>query len=240
MNKMLDEISRRQNESQIIITTHSNLIASRLNLKYVHWITDNAVVSLKNAFASNSDTGDFFVKADNNNFLQLLLSKKVILVEGASEVLLLPKIYTMVTQRSMEADEVSVISCCGITYKRYLEVANDAGKRIAVLTDNDKDQDKIAEATTFNLSTNSRKIFMSSCVNDWTWEVCLYNLNPDFYADEISVKANKKYLYNGNDYGQVLGKMLNNKVEIAYILASAGTAFEIPQYVKDAIEWLNE
>jgi hypothetical protein len=39
---------------------------------------------------------------------------------------------------------------------------------------------------------------------------------------------------------KVLGKMLNNKVEIAYLLLKKQIDFEIPQYVKDAIEWLNK
>jgi len=237
MNRMLDEISRRQNESQIIITTHSNLIASRLNLKSVQWITDNRVVSLKDI---NSDTADFFVRADNNNFLQLLLSKKVILVEGASEVILLPKIYNMITTRTLESDGISIISCGGITYKRYLDVAIGDEKRIAVLTDNDSDQNKITDAVTFNQTSNNRKIFIPTCVDNWTWEVGLYNLNTALFTDRISIDAKYKYLYNKTDWGQVLGKMLNNKVDVAFDLADNDVAFEIPQYVKDAIEWLNK
>ena len=46
LRKMLQEISDKQNESQIIVTTHNNMIASRLNLKNVLWITENRVQSL--------------------------------------------------------------------------------------------------------------------------------------------------------------------------------------------------
>ena len=38
LNKMLNEISRTKDSSQIILTTHNNLIASRLNLTNVLWI----------------------------------------------------------------------------------------------------------------------------------------------------------------------------------------------------------
>lgn len=38
LRKMLQEISEKQNESQIMIATHSNMIASRLNLNNVLWI----------------------------------------------------------------------------------------------------------------------------------------------------------------------------------------------------------
>ena len=235
MNKMLDIINKRLSESQIIITTHSNLIASRLNLRYVLWVTDNTVISLSNV---NKGTADFFVKADNNNFLQLLLSKKIILVEGSSEALLLPKIYSMVTKKTLELDEIAVISCGGITYKNYLDVAKGMNKRIAVLTDNDNNQDKIDDAMEFNKKNADHRIFMHESLDEWTWEVCLFNLNTEMLKEIVKVDKKSRYLYNKNDYGQVLGKMLNNKVEISYQLSNIDSGFEIPKYVKEAIEWL--
>jgi len=42
------------------------------------------------------------------------------------------------------------------------------------------------------------------------------------------------------DRGQVLGKMLNNKVDVSFNLLHNDVTFEVPQYVKDAIKWLNE
>ena len=66
MKKMLQEIADRQFDSQIIVATHSNMIASRLNLNNVLWITDNAVISLGDV---NKNVAAFFVKADDNSFL---------------------------------------------------------------------------------------------------------------------------------------------------------------------------
>lgn len=54
---------------------------------------------------------EFFVRADDNAFLQLLLSKKVILVEGATEFLLLPMFYKQITDHTIEEDGISVVSC---------------------------------------------------------------------------------------------------------------------------------
>ena len=64
LRKMLSEISIRQKESQIIVVTHNNLIASRLNLNNVIWITENRVKSLSNI---DKNVADFFVKADDRN-----------------------------------------------------------------------------------------------------------------------------------------------------------------------------
>ena len=237
MNKMLQELSRRQSDSQLIITTHSNMIASRLNLRNVLWITDSVVVSLKDI---DEDTADFFEKADNNNFLQLLLSTKIILVEGASEAILLPKIYKQLTTRTLEEDGVTVISGGGITYKNYLKITPVNKKRIAVITDNDKRQERIDDAKVFNASSDVQHIFLGETVGEWTWEACLYALNVLPLEKLIKIEKGAKYLFHDTDYGQVLGKMLNNKAETAYEMAKSECDFEIPKYIKDAITWLNE
>ena len=237
LRKMLHEISIKQKNSQIIVATHNNMIASRLNLNNVLWITENCVKSLSEV---DKDVAKFFVKADDNAFLQLLLSNKVFLVEGATAFLLLPHFYKQITGKTIEDDGISVISCNGISYRNYLEIAQKTSKKISVLTDNDGKQDKIDKAAAFNKDSQLQHIFLGTTTDDWTWEACLYNLNKAVLDGMIEVHAGSDYLFHKRDYGQVLGKMLNNKVETAYKMLLSGTAFEIPQYIKDAIEWLRK
>ena len=236
MKKMIEEISKRQDSSQIIIATHSNMIASRLNLKNVLWIANNSVTSLK---GMNEEIADFFVKADNNAFLQLLLSTKVFLVEGATEFLLLPYFFNKITGKTIEEAGVTLISCNGIAYKKYLSIAEHTNKTIAVITDNDTEQEKINEANLFNCTHETQHIFMSNDVNEWTWEVCIYHKNQKILDSMLDLKPGASYLFHGKDYGAPIGKMLNNKVEIAYQMLMSENDFEAPQYVKEAIEWLN-
>ncbi len=237
LRKMLQEISNKQKNSQLIVATHNNMIASRLNLNKVLWITDGRVQSLSGI---DKMVADFFVKADDNAFLQLLLSKKVFLVEGATEFLLLPHFYKQITGHTIEEDGISVISCNGISYKNYLEIAQKTNKRIAVITDNDGKQDRIDEASSFNQTATLQHIFMGATIDDWTWEACLYGLNKTVLDEMIEVQAGADYLFHKKDYGQVLGKMLNNKVETAYMMLLSGKTFDVPKYVKDAIEWLRK
>ena len=183
---------------------------------------------------------EFFVKADDNAFLQLLLSNKVFLVEGATEFLLLPHFYKQITGKTIEEDGISVISCNGISYKNYLEIAQKTNKKISVITDNDGKQSRIDEAITFNETTTLQHIFLGATTGDWTWEACLYNLNKAALDGMIEVQAGADYLFHKKDYGQVLGKMLNNKVETAYKMLISGVEFEVPQYIKDAFQWLRK
>ena len=207
------------------------------NLRNVIWIAENHYLSLKNV---EPQTSIFFEKADDNEFLQLLLSKKAILVEGATEYLLLPKFYEKKTGRTVENDGISIISCNGISYKRYLEIAEETGKRIAVITDNDHEQTKIDDANEFNQHNEKQHVFMGATMEDWTWEACIYNCNKEKLHNMIQVQDGAEYLFHRTNYGQVLGKMLNNKVDTAYQMLISEEDFVIPGYVEEAIEWLNE
>ena len=237
LRKMLEGISEKQKDSQIIVATHNSMIASRLNLNNVLWITEDGVKSLKGV---KSDVAEFFVRADDNAFLQLLLSKKVFLVEGATEFLLLPMFYQQITGHTIEEDGISVISCNGISYKRYLEIAKATDKRIAVVTDNDEKAHRITEAASFNQANNLQHIFMGATVDEWTWEACIYKENKATLDGMIDVQAGTAYRFHDKDYGTVLGKMLNHKVDVAYQMLTSGKTFAVPQYIKDAIGWLRE
>ncbi|NHM15286.1 AAA family ATPase [Eggerthellaceae bacterium zg-887] len=237
LRKMLREISGNQDDSQIIITTHSNLIACSLNLNNVYWITEEVARSLRDV---DEDVAGFFVKADNNSFLQLLLSKKVFLVEGATEFILLPKFYEQQTGRSIESEGVAIVSCGGISYKRYLEIAEKTSKKVAVITDNDGSLEKVAEVSAYNKEHELQHIFMDYDVDRWTWEVCLYKDNEQALKDLIETKPGAKYLFHEKDYGPILGKMLNNKADSAYQILLAEVEFAVPSYVEDAIAWLSE
>ena len=133
-----------------------------------------------------------------------------------------------------------MISCNGISYKKYLAIADATGKRIAVITDNDQKQEKINEAIEFNNSNTLQHIFMGSTTDEWTWEICVYNINKDVLDEMVAVQVGAKYLFHEKDYGAVPGKMLNNKVDTAYQMLTSGKTFAVPKYIKDAIGWINE
>ncbi len=236
--KMIKTIENKQNESQIIIATHSNMIASRLNLKNVIWIANNTTCSLMNI---NENVADFFMKADNNSFLNLLLSKKAILVEGATEYLLIPYFYKQINGTTIEDDNITIISCNGVSYNNYLEILKNLSKKVAVITDNDKKSANIEKAKNHNNLNELTHIFMADDLeNEWTWEAAIYSVNKEILDNFIKVSRDANYLFHGKDYGKILGKMLNNKVETAYKMLLSGKEFVIPNYVKDALKWIKE
>ena len=77
-----------------------------------------------------------------------------------------PAFYKQVTSHTIEEDNISIISCNGISYKRYLRVLEGTNKKIAVLTDNDKDELRISQAKKFNLENKNQHDFMGKTVDD--------------------------------------------------------------------------
>lgn len=238
MRKMLDGILQKNTGTQLLIATHSNMIASRLDLRNVLWISErqSGVGRLEDV---DPETARFFSKLDHSNLLDLLLAEKVILVEGATEFLLLPKIYKDTVGRSLEEDNVTVVSCNGIAYQRYFKIAETRKNRVVAITDNDGNEDRISAARDYNAGHESTHVYMGETTEQWTWEKCFFDLNKDYFESTLEVMPGAKYLYRKKDFGQHLGYMLNNKADVAYRLLEDNPPLSIPPYIKEALQWLN-
>ena len=81
---------------------------------------------------------------------------------------------------------------------------------------------------------------MDESLNNWTWESCFYKLNSAKLDELIDTEAGADYLFHGQNYGKTLGKMLNNKVDTAFIMYNSNYSFVIPEYIKEALKWIKE
>src|SRR5690606_32936369 len=73
MHKIIDKVITASDEKQTFIATHSNMIASRLDLKNVIFISENHIMNLNEL---EKETAKFFKKAPDNNVLNFILSRK--------------------------------------------------------------------------------------------------------------------------------------------------------------------
>lgn len=233
--KMLELISliRNAQNRQLFISTHSDLIATRLNLKkcILFNSTSNDVCNLTSL---NDDTADFFMKAPDNNMLQFVLSKKTILVEGDAEFILMEVLYKRTLTKELSASNIGVIAVDGKCFKRYLEISKILGNKVAVLTDNDKNY---IDNITNNYSDYTQNQFsniqiFSDCDNTrYTFEVCLYNDNQEICDAEFQTPLRRL---------NTLEYMLKNKAEAAYVLMkNRADTITVPQYIQDACVWID-
>lgn len=243
MQKMLENITNKSG-AQMIITTHNDMIATRLNLNNVMWLNNNQIMKFNEL---DDKVANFFEKAESNNLLHFILSEKVILVEGPTEYLLLPKFYEQITNKKIEEDKVSIISCNGISYSNYKTIAEFMNKKVSIITDNDKNNEKIETANEDNKKSSYVNVFMDQNPGRWTWEVCLYKDNKETLDELFPINEKYEYLVKGEKpETKTLGWMLNNKTDGAYKILTykdeenKGLELVVPEYIRKAIEWVKE
>ncbi len=213
---------------QVFISTHSNMISTRLGLDECILIGENSSVEFNSL---EKDTVKFFKKSSNENVLNFILSKRVILVEGNAEYILMSKFFELKSREFDFEKDVYICSVGGLTFKRYLNIAYKLNKKVAVITDNDQDiQTNIIEKYKEFEKNENIKICNDLDENLYTFEVCLYENNKKWF------KVNKV-----TSSRKVLEYMLKNKTESAYRILEKleeNDNFVIPKYIEEAIEWI--
>ena len=189
MKRLITNISQADNK-QIFIATHSDMISTRLDLRKSILLNSSNTTPLKLNDLPD-ETAKFFIKAPDKNILEFILSKKVILVEGDAEYILMDAFYRKATDRDIDNDGIHIISVDGKTFKRYMDIALLLGIKTAVLTDNDGD---FASNITNNYKDyvhDSIGIFSDTNDARYTFEVCMYQDNSTACEALFSVGRRK-------------------------------------------------
>jgi putative ATP-dependent endonuclease of the OLD family len=230
--KLIDRISNA-NKKQIFVATHSSLICTRLNLQKAIILSEaepSTPLSLKDLPA---DTAKFFMKAPDNNILELALCKKAILVEGDAEFILMEALYKKhAAGGSLDRDGVHVISVDGTSFKRYFDLAKVLKIKVAAVRDNDGAyQEKCVDNyVDYNLPTI--KVFADQNDKRSTFEICMYEDNKAACDKQFSV---------GRKTLTVQQYMLNNKADAAFLLlAHNEDSLVAPNYIQEAVTWIKQ
>lgn len=239
--KLIDEIqSEICKDVQMIITTHNPLIVSRLNLRNTIWITNERCDSLSDI---PEETADFFMKTDNMQLLNFILAKKVILVEGNSEYILLPQLVKNTFRHSIEDASIELLSGGGITYTHYIEISKVINNNLLVITDNDGNQDTIFNIRELNEDHSGSNIYIkcSDSIDNFTFEVCLFNENQSILKNISDKKPKTQAMYREEPCDKNLAYMLKNKTESALRISEEKAYREsvvLPTYIQEGIKWL--
>ena len=178
------------------------------------------------------DTATFFIKAPDNNILEFILSKKVILVEGDAEYILMEALYHNVTDQELDGSDVHVISVSGTSFKRYLDLAKLLNIRTAVIRDNDADFQKNCVDNYKDYVSDDVKVFFERDDKQKTFEFCMYETNKAPCDEQFT---NGHIKLSPQDY------MLENKAEAAFrLLDNKSEELVAPEYIMNAIKWINE
>ena len=116
---------------QVIITTHNYNIINKLKFENVVLLKNNQPIS----FSQYSDMSKYLSKRPNFDILKILLSKRVILVEGPTEEMYI-NTYLQQENKNLNIAEVIVT---GKGYTKFLDIwkviNKDTDKKIGVVRD---------------------------------------------------------------------------------------------------------
>lgn len=231
MKKMIELISGADNK-QILVSTHSNSISARLDLRKLILINSSSTVPVLLS-GIDEPTAKFFVKAPDKNLLDFVLSKKVILVEGDAEFILMEAFYRKTCGDELHNSDITILSVDGTSFKRYLAIAKKLDIKTAVIRDNDGNyQENCIDNYSHYVGVDNIKVFSDADDSSSTFEISLYKLNKAVCDKTFTTP--KRTL-------PILEFMLKNKAEAAYVLLEKkGAELIVPKYIIDAVQWIRK
>lgn len=229
MSRLVKQISEKCVGRQLLITTHSTYVLNKLGLDHVIFLNEGNTMTLKDL---EEETYNYFKKLPGYDTLRLILSERAILVEGPSDELIVQKAYIQKYGRLPIEDGVDVITVRGLSFKRYLEIADILSKTVAVITDNDGDIEK-------------------NIINKYGDKYLTHDNISVHYGDDENYKTLEPQLVKANGV-ELLNKILevdysteedllkymtssNKKSECAMQLFDSEENLEIPEYIANAI-----
>jgi putative ATP-dependent endonuclease of OLD family len=154
-----------QGESgQIIMSTHSPNITSKVDIEKIILCKNNSVYSLKSS-DTRLEKGDYkflarFLDVTKSN---LFFSKKIIFVEGDAENILIPTIAKIILGDTLESKGISVINVGSTAFLRYSRIfqrkdEKDIDVKIAIITDLDVKKNENETEKMFNKREETERV----------------------------------------------------------------------------------
>lgn len=180
LNKLVHYIEKQRGTKQLFLTTHSSYVLNKLSIDKIclvqsgyqrlHKLDPAVVKTLK--------------RLPGYDTLRVALSRKVILVEGPSDELVLKKIYYRKHDRLPEQDGIDIIVVRGVGFDTFISVGKEIGTRINVLRDNDGDyQNNVLKARDDYAAFANIKLISSDKDEEFSLEPAM------IYANAVDLKT---------------------------------------------------
>ena len=243
---------------QIFITSHSPTITAKSDMENITVLQKQNEKIAPFCFSILDET-DFSIRNRNHlkKFLdtsksQLFFANGVILVEGIAEAILLPLLSRIFMNIDLDEHGIEVVNINGVAFEHFAKLFNnqDENKRLlarcAIITDSDPTATK----------PKSDRAIKAEGFTGENLKVCLApnSLEIDLFNQSEVNKAVMRFVYRGlhpqtvdlkSQFDSTLlwSKLNTNRdkgdfaLELQTILKDT-IGFEIPDYIKDAINWV--
>ena len=233
MSRLIAEITQKNTDRQIILTTHSNFVMNKLGIDYVKILSPGKTMTLANL---SPETKDYFMKLPGYDTLRLILSSKTVLVEGPSDELIVQKAYLSMYKKLPIGCGVDVISIGSLAFKRFLEIGKLLKLNIRVVTDNDGNVGTLKKKYEDYMDgqIENIKIFYDQDEKHPTLEYQLLKANSLEVLNNVLGKVGDKAFKKEDD---LLTYMKNNKTDVSLKIFNSNENLSFPDYINDAIRY---
>ena len=249
----IEELQRKHADSlQLVLTSHSTHLAAKTSLEHTVIIRRDKDGGLRPHYVltgidpqKDKHTVRFLSLYLDATKSRLLFARKVVLVEGIAELLLIPLLFRQHNGKTLESIGASVVSVDGIAFRHFLELAkNGLHDRSVVLTDSDTGTDTDNRATDLRSDYDDGDTIAVKISHKSTFEKDLIDSNASGDQKELMLRAlertrrNKGKQYRDNigtkdlDVETVFAMIKDHKAEFAYNLASVLTENDEPDVPK--------
>ena len=249
---------------QLLLTTHSTHIAAKMSLKNSAILFNNN----DNRPASHYILSGIDERAEKNtvHYLskyidatksRMFFARKIILVEGIAEQLLIPLFFRKNSDKTLEKVGCNIINVNGVAFSHFLKIIRN-GFFIKGLVLTDSDTGKKTEERAADLKENFDKegLIRVEISEESTFEKDLIKANMSGKGKEILLSAiNKTKPQRGPEFKKEIGEndlgvesffseIENYKSEFAFNLASQLKdkknleEFEIPKYIEKGFQFM--
>lgn len=225
MTTLISRISEKCAGKQILVTTHSAYVLNKLGIEKVLLLHGNRTTSLS---ALPVDTYNYFKKLSGYDTLRLILAKKAILVEGPSDELIIQRAFKEKHGKLPIEMGVDVINVRGLSFIRFLDIANLISKDVVVVTDNDGDFAKNVTEKYAPYAGQKVRICADADNTAKTLEPQLAKCNTLAVLNSTLGTAHP-------DQPSLLAYMEKNKTECALKIFETAQTVTFPQYIRDAV-----
>ena len=262
-NLMKDEKAEEtRKDLQVIITSHSTHITTKIDF-------DNTVALYKegNKVETHYVLGGFTSKkAKELKYLKkyfdaintnMFYSRKILLVEGISEQLVIPALHKLHFRKTMEAKSICLINVNGLAFRNFLEIVkNGYFQKCLVLTDSDtgtktenraddliKDYNDVSQIDVQKTTLSTFEKDLIEANKDGNGAKCL-----KLVIQKVRPNSGKVYVESLNDGDLIdveafFGLIEKHKSSFAYELmvtldSGKHDDFVVPKYIIDGFDFL--
>lgn len=239
LNMLIRAIQDKYENKQIIVSTHSSFVANKLGLNNLILLKNYKTTRIKDLNAAS-----YFAALPGYDTLRYILCRKAILVEGASDELVIQRAYRdNHSGRLPIEDGIDVIALHGLSFLRYLEIADQLCIKTAVVSDNDGDDEAVKHKYS-NYIGDNKKEYVDICIDLQIDSGDLKVGNKKFNYNTLEpklLKENSFEIFNEifnksyENEDELLKYMYRNKTECALAIFNSKKAIQYPSYIMKAI-----